>query len=1008
MADRLTLGSLIYKLGFQNEKEFLNELERVFDKGEKEATESGKKAGKGFTGGFKTVFAGAGLGSFVGTIFGQMFSQASAAASQFARESVRSFATYEQGLVQLRLAGVENIGAVEARIKSLSETSKVFSVTDISLALGDLVKAGYDVDTALGLVERSVFTAGSSVDATTLQFADLGQTSVQLGNILRALGLDVSDTARVTDVLARAAQDSNLDVTQLVDIVAEVGPTAKTAGIDLEFLASMAAQLSNRGARAGEIGTMLRAVISELINPTGTTAEQFDRLGISLLKANGESRDAQEVLRNLNKVVSTGGEGIKLLAGSFDTFALSAVTNLAQASDAVIAYDETLQNAEGSAENLFEEVRDSGAGAFADMQRQLDAARVSLGEQLMPTMIELYEDILPPTVDGIEATVEALDDLIDGLTDAANIDKEDYGFFTWLGETMRFIAEETQGAFEQWQRFNRVAGGFLGRIGLGPAPSSSQPETVITDAGQIVPVDSPEGQAELAQRAQAERSANVSIPNLPLAFGGEDTDQPPPTTPPPRTPPPPPPSSGDGGSSTSTRTPRTPQDVFNELATAGTAAQRKAAALGNTVEARMEGLRERINLVDSALDELLTMDGTDKAQVEYLVGRLGALNSQLDAFEEKRRIPLGDGKPGEATFDPTNPDATFVPAPRAPAGSIPKLEGAEIEVPMNLVVNPSDFDDRLRRLREQVGDFFASIEPVEMPITVEPVTEPGFTVVPLKVTAEEYNRATGAIVRLTQAKIALGKATGVDLYNALRAQLAMIRQLIPRVEVGSEKYFELARAIQAASDNMRELVVSGALAGTGIPVIGFPGSEPEPTGRSDRINFRGDLPDNSKEKLSDLEQELSGIALSLPRAIVSGIKDGDLGGALEDVFGNASDFFLDKMITGLLGPVADSLAKSLAGAIGGPLVSGLFGIGFALLGSLFGGGAKEQQKELEQARRNGASSIDISVSTAITVNTPPITDPAARAQISAVAEETTRRVLKQIGIEALLKREKGK
>lgn len=411
---RLTLGDLVYRLGFENEEQFVRELDRLMDRGEREAEKGGREAGQGWQRQFRATFSGAALGSFLGAALAQAFAQALDAARRFAKDSVREFAVYEQGLIQLKLAGETNLSAVEERIESLARSSRVFSRTDISLALGDLVKAGYDVETAFALVETGVLGAASEVNAATGEFGDLGSTAVQLGNILRALNYDTSQSGRVMDVMAQAAQDSNLDVSDLVEIISRVGPTAKLANLEIEDLAAMAAVLSNNGMDASLISTGLRSVLQSLINPTGDLKDELDELGVSLVTRDGEIRDINEVLDGLHELTQRGGAGLQTLTAATGSYGSTAASSLGQASEAVKEFRTDLENAEGAAQNLADTMRDSAAGAAADMEARLADARVELGEQLTPVLVSLYETVLPALIEqfgGLVAAIEALIDL---------------------------------------------------------------------------------------------------------------------------------------------------------------------------------------------------------------------------------------------------------------------------------------------------------------------------------------------------------------------------------------------------------------------------------------------------------------------------------------------------------------------------------------------------------------------------------------------------------------------
>lgn len=411
---KLTIGDLVYSLGFANEEEFVKGLESVLKKAEKSTEKAGedagkaggRAAGKGFTEQFKATFGGAALGSFLGSALAGAFSGAIAAAQKFAIDSVREFAVYEQGLLQLKLAGETNLSALSQRIQDTAKATKVFSATDVSLAVGELVKAGYDAETAFALVETGALGAASEVEAATGKFGDLAGTAGSLGNILRALGYDTSQSARVMDVLARAAQDSNLDVSDLVDIVSRVGPTAKLAGLEIEDLAAQAAVLSNNGMEASLIGTGLRSVLQSLINPSGAVKGELDKLGISLVDSNGNLRDFNDVLDGLHELTERGGEGLQILTAATGSFGSAAAASLGSASETVKEFRANMDGAEGTAQTLADTMRNSAAGAAAEMAARIKDAKAALGEQLMPILLSLNESVFPALVGLLGGLIE--------------------------------------------------------------------------------------------------------------------------------------------------------------------------------------------------------------------------------------------------------------------------------------------------------------------------------------------------------------------------------------------------------------------------------------------------------------------------------------------------------------------------------------------------------------------------------------------------------------------------
>ena len=162
--------------------------------------------------------------------------------------------------------------------------------------------------------------------------------------------------------------------------------------------------------------------------------------------------------------------------------------------------------------------------------------------------------------------------------------------------------------------------------------------------------------------------------------------------------------------------------------------------------------------------------------------------------------------------------------------------------------------------------------------------------------------------------------------------------------------------------------------------------------------------------LTRLEADLTNVALSFPRALASGVKDGDVGGALKGALGSASDFFIDQMVQGILGPIAQNLAKSAAGLgggggggfLGGLLGGGvglLFGLGASLLGGLFGGKPKPAAQRASESRASsGSPSITYQASTTLNFSLgTDLKDPTTLAEIRALAREETLSTLEQLG-----------
>lgn len=416
MADQLTLGDLVFKLGFESEDEFLRALDALFNQTDEKAKSAGgvggKEFGEAFRKGAKASADGFGkdftnalgiqtLGTFLGSTLANAFQSGLAAVQQFVSQSNKEFLSYRLSINQAVAGGVKDLAAFEAQIKALSDASQSFSEQQIALAVGRLVQQGYSAANAFELVKKSVDLARASVDPATGELGDLADAGVKLSNVLEGFELPFEKAGYAADLLAKAAQNSGLEVNDLIGIVADVGSTAKGAGVSLEEVAAAAGVLSQKGISAGEIATRIGTALSALVGPPQQVAKEFDKLGISLIKADGTTRPFAETLDNLNRITSAGGKGLKFLNDALDTYQARALQSLGQSSSDIQAFAGDLRNADGSAKDLADTLT-QGVQPVFNYRREIANAQKAIGEGLNPVLLRLYKDILPPLIRALE------------------------------------------------------------------------------------------------------------------------------------------------------------------------------------------------------------------------------------------------------------------------------------------------------------------------------------------------------------------------------------------------------------------------------------------------------------------------------------------------------------------------------------------------------------------------------------------------------------------------------
>ena len=450
MADQLTLGDLIWKLGFSNDKEFVAALENQFKLGEKLAAESGKRAGtaagkgiadnatdgakrggeesaKGFGDAFsKNLKSGKGffasvsdalasvrdesaqkgseagssfvadfakgigtvaLGTLLADTISAGFEGAISATQEFVDQSVEEYKRYDAGLNQLRISADTNLPAAQERIRAISEEAKIFSETDIAGTVGSLIQSGLNGAQALKSVETGALLAAGALDPVTGQFADLNAVSVGLTTVTRSLGLSFDNTGATADILALAAQKSGTNLEGMVKVVSELGGLSTTTGVGLTDLSASVGYLTNIGFDASAAGTGLNTVINGLLSPTGKLKDQADKLGISFITSTGETRPFMEIIKNLGRVANEGAVGAKFLKDvGLDTYALKVAVALGKGSGEVQKFKNDLENAGGSAQRLADVSRNGLPASLKASEVAAANARKELGQALAPAV----------------------------------------------------------------------------------------------------------------------------------------------------------------------------------------------------------------------------------------------------------------------------------------------------------------------------------------------------------------------------------------------------------------------------------------------------------------------------------------------------------------------------------------------------------------------------------------------------------------------------------------------
>ncbi|WP_084398273.1 phage tail tape measure protein [Henriciella aquimarina] len=328
-----------------------------------------------------------------------------------AAAGIRVLATFEQAMSSVAAvsqATGEELDALTAKARELGATTR-FSATQAAEGMLFLARAGFDTNEVLGTIEG------------TLQLAqagglDLGRAADIASNVLQGFRLEVSETARVVDVLAKAANSSNTDVNQLGEAMKYVSPVAAGLNVGIEDTAAAVSALSDAGIQAEMAGTGLRRVMIGLEKQSKQGEKVLAKYGLTMedisISATGSLANS---LRKLSEAgIATadamtlfglrGGPAFEVLQSS-----VPKIDNLTAA----------FNDAEGTAARMSKIMDDNLNGALLATRSRLEELVLALGEagatDALINALEVMQDLLTGLAENADIVVAA----IVGLTTTA-------------------------------------------------------------------------------------------------------------------------------------------------------------------------------------------------------------------------------------------------------------------------------------------------------------------------------------------------------------------------------------------------------------------------------------------------------------------------------------------------------------------------------------------------------------------------------------------------------------
>ncbi|PET15093.1 phage tail tape measure protein [Bacillus thuringiensis] len=301
--------------------------------------------------------------------------------------TVQSAANFEQSMAKVKAIS----GATDTEFQQLNATAKnlgattQFSASQAADGLAFLSLAGFKAQDSINAMPAVLNLAAAGA-------IDLGTAADISSNIMTGFGIAATDTGKAADVLTKTFTTANTDMNQLGMAMKYVAPVAKSLGWDITDAATAVAKMSDAGIQGSQAGTSLRAALLSLANPTGQTQKAFEKLGISVVDANGQFKPLPELIGHISGKMEGMTDAQKTvtaaqLVGTEASAGFLALLDQGQGS--LQSYKQALEDSGGTAERIAKIQQDTLIGAWTQVKSAAEGLAIGIGEALLPAFTGL-------------------------------------------------------------------------------------------------------------------------------------------------------------------------------------------------------------------------------------------------------------------------------------------------------------------------------------------------------------------------------------------------------------------------------------------------------------------------------------------------------------------------------------------------------------------------------------------------------------------------------------------
>ena len=318
----------------------------AYKQGLKDAESNASSSTSKIGGAFKTV----------GKVAKTAMVAGSAAAVAFTKTSIDAGMNFDTAMSQVAATmgtTVDKIGNVKSKAEEMGRTTK-YTATEAAKGMNILAQAGLSAD-------EQISGIGTVLNLASAGAMSLEESASYTAGAVKGFGDSMSNASYYADLMAKGATLANTDVRGLGEAFSGSAATAKNYGQAADSVTLSLLRLAEQNVTGSEASTALNRAMADLYTPTDDASKALDQLGVSAYKSNGEAKDFNDLVDELNGSLQgmTAEQKNNALATIFTTQGLQAFNKMTASSD------ETVQK-------FWKGIQDSSGSAAQQAATQLD------------------------------------------------------------------------------------------------------------------------------------------------------------------------------------------------------------------------------------------------------------------------------------------------------------------------------------------------------------------------------------------------------------------------------------------------------------------------------------------------------------------------------------------------------------------------------------------------------------------------------------------------------------